>query len=718
MTFSLKNYLLLSAVGASALCSCSNEDFDGFGSDAEARMVEMTVTLAKGGLDDDLNGSRTTLVENGGDLTCLWDENDRVLIATADGTPAGVLTLSDGAGQATATFTGQVDANKINTTYVNVHYFGTQVDPTTVTTTYIHDFSTQPGTLSSLSDYDFLTGQVGITLTGDVITTNYNLKLTRRTAFGRFHLNFPEGVVVPLDAEITVTGSFLHTVGNFGLKLESNFDTPSTNKIVTTFDTGYDHEVWLTILPASAPYTTSLTFTVTAGETTYTGTLAERQWKANEYVRAALDDGTFAGIPVEMTPSSTGGDDNGEVNEYGEPLNNPLAKWAKGNLYRVDGLTNGILEDETDNGALYQWGRNYGYMDSRGFYNENVTLPSDFTNYIDAMGERDKTNDPSIVIDYYVYNPNENLYFMVSGTSTQYVPTHPQYTLWYDSPKFYTSVEDLKANPTKYFMDGTPGSRYMGYGNGVIGMEVENFNPDYWLSSFGNGGSTWAERATACGYENANPCPEGWRIPTKGEFAEIAPEGDGIDNRNNLASNLNNYSEVRETKAGVRYAIRWIYDDEAITVECVVVDNNFTSNSVNELFWDQNKDKKVVRQFPFTGSIQPFISLCDTYYMANEHIIVRPHHRGFVDYTGIPAYGPSNSFYWILLGPGDVNDASKALGAYWTADKNYAFMFEAGEKYNGKNTSNGTFVRTSCLKMQATSPVMGYAIRPVRDYSK
>ena len=71
MTFSLKNYLLLSAVGASALCSCSNEDFDGFGSDAEARMVEMTVTLAKGGLDDDLNGSRTTLVENGGDLTCL-----------------------------------------------------------------------------------------------------------------------------------------------------------------------------------------------------------------------------------------------------------------------------------------------------------------------------------------------------------------------------------------------------------------------------------------------------------------------------------------------------------------------------------------------------------------------------------------------------------------------------------------------------------------------
>ena len=91
MTFSLKNYLLLSAVGATALCSCSNEDFDGLGADAEARMVEMTVTLAKGDVDDDMSGSRTTLVENGGDLTCLWEESDQVLIATADGTPAGVL---------------------------------------------------------------------------------------------------------------------------------------------------------------------------------------------------------------------------------------------------------------------------------------------------------------------------------------------------------------------------------------------------------------------------------------------------------------------------------------------------------------------------------------------------------------------------------------------------------------------------------------------------
>lgn len=37
---------------------------------------------------------------------------------------------------------------------------------------------------------------------------------------------------------------------------------------------------------------------------------------------------------------------------------------------------------------------------------------------------------------------------------------------------------------------------------------------DYWVfNEFG--GSDWESRATACGYEKANPCPEGWRLPTK-----------------------------------------------------------------------------------------------------------------------------------------------------------------------------------------------------------
>lgn len=72
----------------------------------------------------------------------------------------------------------------------------------------------------------------------------------------------------------------------------------------------------------------------------------------------------------------------------------------------------------------------------------------------------------------------------------------------------------------------------------------------------------------------------------------------------------------------------------------------------------------------------------------------------------------------MLIGPADVNNANPAFGGYWVNEKGRAFKFEAKEKYNNKNTSNATLVLASCLKMDNADPVMGYAIRPVRDYSK
>lgn len=223
------------------------------------------------------------------------------------------------------------------------------------------------------------------------------------------------------------------------------------------------------------------------------------------------------------------------------------------------------------------------------------------------------------------------------------------------------------------------------------------------------------KRAELCGYDRTNPCPDGWRIPSYEDFKAIAPEGGGIDITSNLANKLTNYYEDRQTPDGVRYIIRWIYSDSAITVEAVVVDNNF-SGTVNSLFWDQNRNKKVVRVFPYTGAIQPLIALCDGYYMANDHYVVRPHNRGLADGSGIPGgYGDANNYYWMLFSFSDVNGANAAFGGYWTSDKNHAFKFEAKEKYNGKNNSNATIQLRSCLKMDSGDPVMGYAIRPVMD---
>lgn len=692
MTFSLKNYLLLSAVGATALCSCSNEDFDGLGADAEARMVEMTVTLAKGDVDDDMSGSRTTLEENGGDLTCLWEESDRVLIATADGTPAGVLSLRDGAGQATATFTGQVDANKISSatpnTYVYVHYFGTEVNPETVTTTYRHDFSTQPGTLESLSDYDYFRNTVNITLSGDVLTTNYTAKLSRVTAFGRFHLNFSDGAILTPDAQVTVTGSFLHTVGNFDLKDQCTFDVPSTNTITTAIDPA-NGDIWLTILPASAPKTTSLTFTVTVGETTYTGTLAERQWKANEYVRATLEDGTFAGIPVEMTPEK-GGDDNGEVNEYGEPLNNPLAKWAKFNLTR-DGAETNKFAAEGDNGALYQWGRNHGYIDNKGIFS-NVETDDDFINFEDAFGAIEQPGGANTqrYLDFYAHYPTGEIVYPCTG-GYQIDPAGIGYYITIpDQAKSYNSVQTLIEHKDKFFMDATQSALVKDMG----AFKWYDTNPDYWLSSFGDGGNTWEQRADKCGYEQNNPCPEGWRLPTLDEFKAIAPQQSINNASSTLASALNNYSELRYSKeTNVDYAIRWVYEEDHLLIQTLVVSSTFTKADLANIRWDK-EENVVTREFPFTGAITT-IGGYDGF--ANEYV-------GFPYHRGVPDMGV---YSVCIISPG--NNTNMALGGYWIDEKGYFFKFMAGERVGQKQGQ---------LLITDAAPSWAYAIRPVRDEAK
>lgn len=302
---------------------------------------------------------------------------------------------------------------------------------------------------------------------------------------------------------------------------------------------------------------------------------------------------------------------------------------------------------------------------------------------------------------------------MTCGTEAR---VDSQYLLWYDLPKSYSTVSELQSHPDKYFMDGTPGTRYCGYGNYGVGMEQKNNKPDYWLSSFGDGGSTWTGRAEKCGYQRTNPCPDGWRLPSLQEFKEIAPEN-GLDKRGNMATMLSNYAELRKTKDGVCYVIRWIYDSAAVTIEAVVVDDSFTKSQITTRFWDENRDKMVSRIFPFTGSIVPLISLSDGYLMRYEEYIVRPHHRGFLRYYGMPqAIGQSNDCCWMLIYPD--NNSGSSFGGYWIDEKGYAFKFEALENGHGVNTSNSSDVTTSCLFVGSAEPVMGYAIRPVMNPAK
>lgn len=658
------------------LAGCSQEDL---GSAGESRKVNMTVSVAKEGL------TRSFLEENSdGNLDCRWQKNDKLIVAKTDGTKLGVLSIDPADdGKTSASFSGQFDIDGPDRQTLNFIYLGNATNAETVESPVHFYYANQRGTLQGLSDYDFFSRTAEVAISEGTATAGI-IDMERRIAFGHFQLKDLPASTAGYD--VTVSGSGLVT--NATIKFDGTapvFDGDNST-IATKADVNGD--VFLTILPPAD--NTDLTFTVSVAGKTYTGHLDERAngWHANDYVGATLADGSFAGVPVAMTEK----DDDTDRNEYGEPVNNPLAKWAKGNLYRKDGLANGILGEEgtdvADNGALYQWGRNYGYMDTKGIYtNSNTGFDpgDDYTNYVDAMGlmTYDWDNYDSRV-DYYVYDPSGEV---VSGTGCHLNKGYA----WEDKPYNYSSVNDIKAHPDRYFMDArTTGGR----------------TEDYWISSFGDGGSTWEQRAAKCGYEKTNPCPDGWRLPTEAEFRSIMPQTNLEGSRQSLTEILNAAGAQLRQYNGVRYVIRWLNFSGYIEIQSLVVDESFKESQISTITWESNPDV-VKRRFQYTGHIDNLFG----YHYYTSVYYARPYGRYRTVNAGVWTVnqGHDGVIYdygmdYLMIGPATPNYGS-SYGAYWVSDGQKAMKF----------SNRQSFEASSYIEIGTSGAAMGLAIRPVRD---
>ena len=716
-----RNSILMLAAGAAlSLASCANEEtLAGFADFEGGIPVRVEVSVPEA------DATRTNLTEVAGNLKWEWSETDQLLVTTTDGAYAGTLNLKEITNDAktNAVFEGNLNPSLANGELsLNFTYTG-DTEPLAAKNPFVVEFDSQDGSFDALKGRDIITTTVKANKTSNYISIP-DFSMRHYLSAGHFELVF-EDTSVQLQS-VSISGT--------GLKNKSSLNLGNLNWTDSEGSIAVDpamKDFYVTLAPSNG---LDMLFTaVTTDGKTFEGSMGVVfDLPSGRYLRRQIAnsdpslDESYVGIPITMTekaaenPGGDYGEDDPDYPDYAnEDTRNPLHKFAKYNLVRVGergSLVNGFAEDSADHGALYQWGRNYGYMDTKGIYGNGIlTIDDKYINFVDALGDFDNLDAvTSRQLDYYVYNPNSNRYFMTSGTAMRYTPKE-EYILWYDVPHFYTDKQDLIDHPDKYFMDGTPGNRYMSYGTYGIGGEVKDYKEDYWLTSFGNGGSVWEKRAEACGYEKTNPCPEGWSLPSIEDYKAIAPE-EGLDIIGNLYSQLNNYYEDRQTTDGIRYIIRWNYtsQDDAITIEAVVVDKDF-SETVNSLFWDKHRNDKVVRVFPFTGVIQPLIFLSDGLYMASEEYVVRPHHRGCLDFTGYPGgYGESNNFIWTLVGPADMNYGNRSFGGYWVKEKGSAFMFEASEKRGGTNTSNQTISKASCLMTsEKCSPVMAYAIRPV-----
>lgn len=406
-----------------------------------------------------------------------------------------------------------------------------------------------------------------------------------------------------------------------------------------------------------------------------------RLWTQSEYVNVSATEGVEVAMEEYNDPYA------GYENE--DPRN-PLHIFAKYNLTRKGDATaweNVFADSETENGALYQWGRNYGYMDTKGIYaNSNTGFDpgDDFTNYMDAMGSITYDWDNySSRVDYYVYDNSRN--GVVSGTGCHINNN----TRWEDGPYTYSSAEDIKAHPTKYFMDARTSGR----------------TEDYWLSSFGDGGKTWEDRAKNCGYSETNPCPKGWRIPTEEEYRSIMPQTNIEKNKVSLTELLNTTGAQLREYNSIRYVIRWVNLSNYIEIQALVVDNDFKESEISTITWDSNTNV-VRRKFPYTGHIDNLFGY--EYYTGVYYARPYGRYRKVDEGIWIVNKGHDGLIYpdqqYLMIGPASPNYGF-CYGAYWISDGTKAMKF----------SDRQSFESSSYYEIGASGAAKGFAIRPVMD---
>lgn len=313
---------------------------------------------------------------------------------------------------------------------------------------------------------------------------------------------------------------------------------------------------------------------------------------------------------------------------------NPLLKWAKTDLvYNKNNKTSSFASDYTTQGSLYQWGRNTGWA-----------------NYEDALGTYNSAN---VTYGYGTYNKS---YKTGTGLSNGYDHQSQR----------YTSINNIKNNPSKYFMDA----------NGT----------DYWASSFGDGGSTWQGRAEKCGFANS-VCPDNWRMPTKADFLEIKP-ADPFSGSSSLASVLNNHVELR-TNDDCSYAIRWsaetISSKTYLRIDAIVVSGNFTKGELSNVDWAS--DEVVTRYFGANGFIHGFyhINKVQNGHQVDDFPVARP-----MPGTETHEDVLRRIYYYYTVTYDYIKDYSvNNEGYYWMSDTKEAFTFQDNTRVkNAQKTEN------------------------------
>lgn len=662
--YGLSALMLVSGMFTMTSCQSEEDLTDGRGK------VMLTVTAGK-----DAEGTRTQFTPDGKDLTCVWTAGDKLLVTDKTGI-LGTVTLSSGAGESTATFKGEVTLPESGN--IALIYLGKGSDPSTLDKNLKKvtiDLSSQKDNLEGLAEKDVLfNGECAVSVMDGSATTSTTLY--RPVNEGYFNLELPEGLTLEAGDVVTISGTGLVatrplTISKTGGNIcDWEMNGSVYGNITITKTEGMGNNMYITMFDSQ---TVAPTFTVSKNGYRYTASLGSHNWTHHTFVSnngepIAVTDWTKEELPTDPGDFSNWGIPDGEPaftdngsrtptansGEVGWVYNQRLSIikncWFNPITFTKNGGVDGYLySTQVAMPSYFQWGRWLGFPLEIGVapvltYNGNIN--DDYPAYM-VSSLFPVCLDPEVSYSKFHYT--------ISNMEAIYSRIHN--TIWSN-----WTVEKSKNAASVWGMDASASSTStLDY---VVGGYKTNCN--------------WTDRS-------GNPCPDGYRLPTKDELAFLTT----------TQTNFSSHAEIKTSTSGQKYAVRWevvninVDPDYVSNVEFIAneynISNNITSsNSIPAL---------KITSFPVDNSVTS-ISASDSRFNSQGSSIV------------IGAYG-------TLANNGCINFFG-ARGLIWGSESTqYASTYTG---YAGialeVRFSNG---QVSKVALRAMDRAQGCNVIPVRD---
>lgn len=373
-------FLIGMAAAVVTLTGCSSNEE---GSQVVRKMRTLTITQTSA-------QQKSILVDQGENgLNATWEMGDQMTVYNQSYPAAGYAIVKASASTKNTNFVGKVDCQAgdvLRLFYPKVSESGSVTDATNNGTLTL-DISNQKGTLEDIQQhFDFNYGQATVTAVDEETATANAGTTENLMAICKFTFK-SEGSYLKKISSVKISG--VPTTATFTLSASNTPAlTPATTASTINISAdGMDNAVYVALFPGE----TTPTFTLTAGESTYEGTLTASTLKAGKF---------YNSVVVEATKTGDAPKDYIEVCGI---------KWAKGNLQynSVEGGDEGFQENWRI--APTQWS-NFGESYDWDKYREHFLkfkITQDEKYYLFYLS--------SVFRDYY-----GDLYYSPSETTTAY----------------------------------------------------------------------------------------------------------------------------------------------------------------------------------------------------------------------------------------------------------------------------------------------------------